>query len=104
MLLAPATLTPAYPHMPQPMSERWIEVEGQRVPYGRQAVYPSLASLSGHPATAFPVGLTEGGLPIGGRPIGLQAIGPYLEDRTAIRFVGRVAEAFGGGQRPAGYE
>jgi amidase len=91
VLLSPATLTPAFPHMPQPMSERWLEVDGQRVPYGRQALYPSLASLSGHPATAFPVGLTEGGL-----PIGLQAVGPYLEDRTPIRFAGLVAEAFGG--------
>jgi amidase len=81
------------------MSERWLEIDGQQVPYGRQAFYPSLASLSGHPATAFPVGLTKGGL-----PIGLQAIGPYLEDRTPIRFAGRVAEAFWGVQRPGGFE
>jgi len=95
VLIAPAALTPAFPHMPQPMSERWLEVDGQQVPYGRQAVYPGLASLSGHPATAFPVGLTAGGL-----PIGLQAIGPYLEDRTPIRFAGLVAEAIGGYQPP----
>ena len=47
------------------------------MPYGLQRVYSSIATLSGQPATAFPVGLTRGGL-----PIGLQAIGRYLEDRT----------------------
>jgi amidase len=62
-----------------------------KVRYGWQSVYPSLANLSGHPATAFPVGLTRSGL-----PIGLQAIGPYLEDRTPIRFAALVAREFGG--------
>jgi amidase len=99
VLLSPITLGPAFPHMPQPMGERWLEVDGQRVPYGRQAVYPSLASLSGHPATVFPVGLTQAGL-----PIGLQAIGPYLEDRTPIRFAALASQAFGGYQRPIGFE
>jgi amidase len=98
VLLAPATLVPAFPHMPQPMGERWLKIDGQQVPYGRQAFYPSLGNLSGHPATAFPVGLTGGGL-----PIGLQAIGPYLEDRTTIRFAERVEEAFGGYHRPPGF-
>jgi amidase len=99
VLLSPATLVPAFPHMPQPLFERWLEIDGRRVPYGRQALYPSLGSMSGHPATVFPVGLTEGGL-----PIGLQALGPYLEDRTPIRFAGLLAQAFGGYQRPGGYE
>jgi amidase len=99
VLLSPADIVCAFPHMPQPMPERWFEIGGQRVPYGRQALYPSLASLSGHPATVFPVGLNQGRL-----PIGLQAIGPYLEDRTTIRFAALVGQAYGGYQRPPGYE
>lgn len=39
-----------------------------------------------------------------GLPIGLQAIGPYLEDRTPIRFVALVAQEFGGFRRPDGYD
>jgi len=35
-----------------------------------------------------------------GLPIGLQAIGPYLEDRTAIGFAGLVEREFGGFRAP----
>ncbi|TMA67446.1 MAG: amidase, partial [Deltaproteobacteria bacterium] len=59
--------------------------------YDLQLVYPGVATLAGQPATAFPLGLTRAGL-----PIGLQAIGPYLEDRTPIRFAGLVAREIGG--------
>lgn len=52
----------------------------------------------GQPATAFPVGLTPAGL-----PIGLQAIGPYLEDRTSIRFAALIERECGGYHRPPGY-
>ena len=61
--------------------------------------YPALATLAGQPATAFPVGRTSGGL-----PMGLQAIGPYLEDRTPLRFAALVAQEIGGFARPPGYE
>jgi amidase len=37
-------------------------------------------------------------------PIGLQAIGPYLEDRTPIRFAGLVERELGGFVRPPRYE
>jgi amidase len=47
----------------------------------------------------FPAGLTANGL-----PIGLQAIGPYLEDRTPIKFAELMAEAMGGYRRPPGYD
>jgi amidase len=74
-------------------------VNGVAVAYELQLVYPGVATLSGQPATAFPVGLTRGGL-----PIGLQAIGPYLEDRTPIHFAALLEREFGGFRRPPGYD
>jgi amidase len=67
--------------------------------YDLQLVCPGLATLAGQPATSFPAGLSSAGL-----PIGLQAIGPYLEDRTPIRFAGLLADEVGGYQRPPGYD
>ena len=56
-------------------------------------------TVAGQPATAFPVGRSRKGL-----PIGVQAIGPYLEDRTPIRFLAHLAREIGGFTRPAGYD
>jgi len=105
ILLAPITLIPAFPHIDMPWPRdaqalaQTIEVNGQTVSYELQLFHPALATLSGQPATAFPVGLTRAGL-----PIGLQAIGPYLEDRTPIRFAALVGQEFGGFQPPPGYD
>lgn len=91
VLLSPASMVNAFPHNDEPVDNRQFEINGRIVPYGHQSVYPSLCNLSGHPRTAFPVGLTRSGL-----PIGLQTIGPYLEDRTSIRFADLIAREFGG--------
>ena len=99
VLLSPANIINAFPHTDVPHAERQLDVNGETVKYDRQMLYPSLGNLSGHPATAFPAGLTRSGL-----PIGLQAIGPYLEDCTPIRFVALVAQEFGGFRRPPGYD
>jgi amidase len=105
VLLAPAFFVPAYPHREKPMPRTpaairdTLEVNGQPVLEELGLVYPSLATLAGQPATAFPVGLTRGGL-----PIGLQAVGPYLEDRTPLRFASLVAQEWGGFSRPPGYD
>ena len=100
MLLTPVNVVNAFPHTDAPKSERRLEVNGEAVDYeALQTVYPSLGNLSGYPATAFPVGLTRSGL-----PIGLQAVGPYLEDRTPIRFAALVAREFGGFRQPPGYD
>ncbi len=101
ILLAPVTMTPPFPHVDPsvPFGQRTVLVNGKPEHYGLNVVYPSVTILCGQPATAFPVGLTQRGL-----PIGLQAIGPYLEDRTPLRFAGLVAREFGGFQRPPGYE
>ena len=82
-----------------PVGDGTITINGTTVPYFRQVVYPGIATLPGQPATAFPAGRTRTGL-----PIGLQAIGPYLEDRTPLRFVQLVAREFGGFERPPGFD
>jgi len=105
VLLAPITLIPAFPHLklawPREAKdfEHTIMVNGAAVAYDLQLVYPGIATLSGQPATAFLLGLTRAGL-----PIGLQAIGPYLEDRTPIHFAALLEREYGGFRRPPGYD
>ncbi len=101
VLLAPVTISPAFEHIAPnvPFGKRTLTINGAVVPYGWLHIYPGIATLIGHPATAFPWGRTRGGL-----PIGLQAIGPYLEDRTPIHFAALLEAAFGGFTPPPGYE
>jgi amidase len=100
VLLTPVTITPAFAHVDPDLSfpARTLTINGETVSYQRMQVYPGVATLIGHPATAFPCGRTRGGL-----PIGLQAIGPYLEDRTPIAFAALLEKAFGGFTPPPGY-
>jgi amidase len=105
VLLAPAINVLPYPHIerawPKDDSDLWLtlDVNGHAVPYLHGLVHPSLATVAGQPATAFPVGLSRGGL-----PIGLQAVGPYLEDLTPLRFAALVAREIGGFRKPDGYD
>ena len=99
VLIAPITIVPAFPHTDAPWPQRTVDVNGSEVSYGLQTVYPAVATLCGQPATAFPVGLTRSGL-----PIGLQAVGPYLEDHTPIRFASLLEAEFSGFRPPPGYE
>ncbi len=99
VLLAPNHLGPAFPHDESPRKERTFDINGKKVPYGLGLVYPALCNFTGMPGTAFPVGLNSSGL-----PLSLQAIGPYLEDHTGMRFTGLVAQEFGGFQAPPGFE
>jgi amidase len=105
VLLAPAINVLAYPHIerawPEDDSDLTLTftVDGRAVPYLHGLAYPAVSTVAGQPATAFPVGRSREGL-----PIGLQAIGPYLEDRTPIRFAALLAREIGGFTRPAGYD
>ena len=99
VLLAPITLVPAFPHTDAPWPKRALDINGQAVSYGLQTVYPAVATLCGQPATAFPFGQTRSGL-----PIGLQAVGPYLEDRTPMRFAALVEKELEAFHPPPGYE
>ena len=105
VLLAPAINVLAYPHIarawPTDDSDQTLTftVNGQSVSYLHGLCYPALSTVPGQPSTAFPVGISREGL-----PIGLQAIGPYLEDLTTIRFTALLAREMGGFRKPAGYE
>jgi amidase len=105
VLLAPAINVLAYPHIerawPRPDSDFYLtfDVNGRAVPSVYGLVYPALSTVAGQPATAFPVGISRGGL-----PIGLQAVGPYLEDLTPLRFAALLAREIGGFRKPSGYD
>ena len=106
VLLAPAINVLAYPHIARPWPvddpddlRLTFDVNGRAVPYMHGLVYPALPTVAGQPATAFPVGLSRGGL-----PVGLQAVGPYLEDLTPLRFAALLAREIGGFRKPAGYD
>jgi amidase len=83
----------------QPMEARRIPTaEGDR-PYNELLRWIALATVTGCPATAAPVGRTGDGL-----PVGIQIMGPELEDLTPIHLAGALCEVIGGFQSPAGFE
>ncbi len=81
VLICPTALDVAFAHQVGSQGSRVLEIDDRTVPYMENIVYPMWAIFTGQPATAFPAGLSSTGL-----PLGLQAIGPYLEDRTTLRF------------------
>ncbi|MFN3237365.1 MAG: amidase family protein [Pseudomonadales bacterium] len=89
VIIAPITLDSAFPHQTGAMEERTLLVDNVERSYMENILYPSLAIFTGLPATAIPAGLDDKGL-----PIGLQIIGPYLEDRTTLKFAELVEEAW----------
>ncbi|HKW52343.1 MAG TPA: amidase [Stellaceae bacterium] len=91
VVLCPPMPTPAFPHDHTPQFARKLEIDGSKVDYGDQIAWAGIATLNGFPATAAPIGRSEGGL-----PIGVQIIGSYLEDRTTIAFAALIEREFGG--------
>lgn len=98
VLVCPSALDAAFKHQSGPQPERMLSLDDSEVPYVLNIVYPMWAIFTGQPATAFPAGLNSAGL-----PLGLQAIGPYLEDRTTIRFAQCLEREWYGFERPPGY-
>jgi len=99
VVLCPVTPTPAFPHDHSPdQRARVLDVDGKSVPYQDILVWPGIATLTGLPATAMPMGRAPNGL-----PVGMQIVGPYLEDRTPLRFAELAEAAFGGFTAPPGF-
>lgn len=98
VLVCPTALDSAFTHQTGPQGMRTLPINGEDVSYTLNIVYPMWAIYTGQPATAFPAGLSTTGL-----PLGLQAIGPYLEDRTTIRFAQLLEREWYRFEPPPGY-
>ena len=98
VVLCPAMPTTAPMLNPPSGPPATIQIDGQSVPYGAQPLWGALATLTGGPATAAPMGLDGDGL-----PIGAQVLGPFLGDRTTIAFAAAMEAAFGAINPPSGW-
>ena len=98
IVLAPMTLDVAFPHQEGALADRRLTVDNRSLPYEANLLYAMPAIFAGLPSTAFPGGLHEAGL-----PLGLQAIGPYLEDRTTLTFAQLLEEAWYRFEPPPAY-
>jgi amidase len=99
VLLTPISLVPPFEHPTLPVVDRQFEIDGKRVDFDCLSFYPGVASLVGHGAVAFPIGVTRAGL-----PLGAQAIGPFLEDYTPIHFAQTMERELGGFIKPRRFD
>lgn len=83
IVLAPAAQGAAPRHDERPIHERRLQVGGASHPASDVvSAWSRMAGLAMLPATVIPLGPgAESGL-----PLGAQLLGPYLEDRTPLRF------------------
>jgi len=98
VLVTPAFPRTAFTHRTDPLRTRTYVIDGREISGLDVAFYPQVAIFCGLPATAFPAGFDDDNL-----PIGLQAVGPYLEDRTPLRFAQLLEREWHGFTPPPGY-
>jgi len=98
VILCPIMPTVAFPHDhsgegPGHIAQysRQMTVDGKPTPYLNGLQWPGLVTVAHLPATAIPTGRR-----IDGMPMGVQVIGPYLEDRTPLRFAQLAEQALVG--------
>ena len=92
VILCPTTVCPAFDHDHQAdFHSRRLEVNGEDRNYTDISIWAGLANCAQLPATNIPIGLSKAGL-----PISMQAMGPYLEDRTTIEFAKLVSKITNG--------
>ena len=81
VLLCPVMPMAAFAHdTARPFMERTILINGEPRPHMECTAWTGLVGVVYLPSTVIPVGRTRSGL-----PVGLQVVGPFLEDRTALR-------------------
>ena len=96
VLLTPVGPVTAFPHQTGGNHlTRRLTVNGKKRPYMDHVSWIALATTAFLPATSAPVGLTPEGL-----PVNMQVIGPFLGDKTSIRFAELLSEVRGGFRPP----
>jgi amidase len=102
VVLCPVTATVAFPHdhsgdRPGFMAQydRTHVVDGAPVPYMNGLQWSGLVLVANLPATVLPTGRMVDGL-----PMGVQAVGPFGEDRTPLRFAALAEREIAGFQAP----
>lgn len=99
VVICPAMGVVAPRHDPgSTMDTRLLLIDGHETAAINQMLWSGLATAPGLPATVMPIVHGNSAL-----PIGAQIIGPYLEDRTPLRFASLVEREFGGFVPPPGY-
>lgn len=102
LLLCPVAMGPAFPHQiddghgPVPQLKRTLQVNGAARPYLDNLMWSGLVTVAHLPSTVIPLATSLDGL-----PVGVQAVGPYLEDRSTIRFAALSQELLGAFRAPA---
>jgi amidase len=82
IVLCPAFGTPAPLHTDESdWRKRKLVMDGEQTNYGAQLAWSGIATVANLPSTAIPLGVNKAGL-----PLAVQAIGPFLEDKTTIAF------------------
>lgn len=93
-------LCPVMPMLPFPhdhsgsVATRSVVINGQDRPQAGTLAWTGLVGVAYLPSTVVPLGLVDG------RPVGVQVVGPYLHDRTCLRFAAHLAELTGGYRPP----
>jgi len=87
VILAPPTMTTAFPHDDSLFAMRRVMIDGRMRHYSDLFMWIAAATVLGLPATSAPVARTAQGL-----PVNVQIIGSPYSDRTTIKFAQLLAE------------
>ncbi|MEQ9638789.1 MAG: amidase [Alphaproteobacteria bacterium] len=99
VVIAPISTTPAFKHDHEPdQTKRTLPVNGAQGAYLDNLYWAGLVTAPLLPATAAPVGFSDG------LPVGVQIIGDHLNDRTTIEFARLLTRETGGFVAPKGYD
>ena len=105
IFLSPVSNSPAFPHDHSHTDLgmlghllRTTQIDNRPCNYAVRYQWPSIANAAELPSTVMPTRRLVGGL-----PVGIQAQGPFLEDRTTLRFAQLVERELGGFMPPPGF-
>lgn len=90
VILAPPTMTTAFPHDASLFATRKLAIDGRMRHYSDLFMWIAPATVLGLPATSAPVARTPEGL-----PVNVQIIGAPYDDRTTIKFAQLLAQMQG---------